>query len=350
MNRPRVPITSLSLSSQSAQPSISWSQTENFLILGTDRRPDWVDWRTDVIMIVGLDRANRRASVLSVPRDLYVEIPSNGWGRINRVDYLGERVLKVEGGGPALVSIVLSKTLGISTDHWIRVEMSGFEALVDAIGGVTVHLDCPFFSPIFNLDTQKWDYFTLPAGDVLMDGETARWFVRLRLRESDIGRSRRQRQFLWALRDQALSTNLLTCFPQLWSALSGLFTTDLTLWQMADLARIGLSFDANDVRAAGLTLRDLESYRTESGAAVLRITNPDAIHTLVEGVWQAAPMSATNRRDETECPQPPNASPAATSGNDIRAANQQQDIADIRDEETENENAVGRDLAIEEND
>ena len=69
--------------------------------------------------------------------------------------------------------------------------------------------------------------FALPAGDVWMDGDTAYWFVRLRYRESDIGRNRRQRQFLWALRDQVTKTNLLAHFPDLYGAFQSTFTTDM---------------------------------------------------------------------------------------------------------------------------
>src|SRR5690606_40628907 len=49
--------------------------------------------------------------------------------------------------------------------------ISGFQEVVDAVGGVTIHLDCPFYEPIFNLTTNSWDYFTLPAGEVHMNGE-----------------------------------------------------------------------------------------------------------------------------------------------------------------------------------
>ena len=64
-------------------------------------------------------------------------------------DFIGEQTLAVEGGGPALISQILYENLGIATDHWIRVEMTGFRSIVDAVGGVTVHLDCPFYEPIY---------------------------------------------------------------------------------------------------------------------------------------------------------------------------------------------------------
>jgi LCP family protein required for cell wall assembly len=285
-----------------AGPSFAWSETDNYLILGTDRRPGQTNWRTDTIMVLGLDRANNRAAVLSVPRDLYINIPGYGYGRINTADYIGEKVLGVEGGGPALISQILSENLGVSTNHWVRMEMTGFRSIVDAVGGVTVHLDCPFYEPIYNLDTDTWDYFTLPAGDVTLDGESAYWFVRLRLRSSDISRGQRQRQFLWALRDKALSTDVLGRLPELWTAFQQTFTTDLSLLQMLDLARFGFGLDASNVRATGLTMYDLQSYRTPGGAAVLIIADPVRVRSVVDSVWSAPAMVDAYRQDATNCP------------------------------------------------
>jgi len=282
-------------------PASNWEFTDNYLILGTDRRAGANDWRTDTIMIVGLDREQKRAAVFSIPRDLYIDIPNYGYGRINQVDLLGERNADLAGGGPQLMSQVISKTLGIQTNHWVRFQMDGFVRVVDAVGGVNVRLDCPFYEPIFNLTTQAWDFFTLPAGDNQLDGDSAYWFVRLRLRESDIGRSERQRQFLWALRDKMLSANLLTRFPELWSAFQDSFSTDLSLVQLIELTSFGLSLNSDNVRAGGLTLYDLQNYRTEEGAAVLRISDPGRIRAVVNGVWDAPTMASSYRQDSTNC-------------------------------------------------
>lgn len=197
---------------------------------------------------------------------------------------------------------MLSQTLGIQTHHWVRLQMDGFVEIVDAIGGVTVHLDCAFYEPIYNLTTQSWGYFTLPAGDVKLDGESAYWFVRLRYRESDIGRGRRQRQFLWGLREQLRNTNLIVRFPELWGAFQNSVSTDLSLLQLIELARYGGSLDPANVRSSGLTLADLQNYTTEQGAAVLRIADPARVRAIVEGVWEAPTMVDTNRQDTTRCP------------------------------------------------
>lgn len=294
-------------------PAFAWSETENYLILGTDRRTADSSWRTDTIMVVGLDRALNRAAVLSIPRDLYLEIPDYGYGRINQVDYIGEKILKVPGGGPALISTVLSHTLGISTNHWMRVEMTGFQEVVDAVGGVTIQLDCPFYEPIFNLTTNSWDYFTLPAGEVHMNGEEAYWYVRLRLRESDIGRSERQRQFLWAMRDQILKTNLLPRMPQLFTAFTNTFSTDLTLVELVNLMQFGLMLDPANVRASGITLRELQSYVTAQGASVLVINDPDRVRSVVDGIWDAPAMVDARRQDSTKCQPVPEGVPSVAT-------------------------------------
>lgn len=290
-------------------PAFVWAETENYLLLGTDHRQGSDNWRTDTIMVVGIDRKLNRAAVLSIPRDLYLEIPNYGYGRINQVDYIGERILRTEGGGPALVSTVLSQTLGIQTQHWLRFEMTAFQDVVDAVGVVTIYLDCPFYEPIYNLTTESWDYFTLPAGEVHMDGETAYWYVRLRLRESDIGRSQRQRQFLWALRDRVLTTNMLPQIPLLWTTFRSSFSTDLTLVEMLDLLQLGLSLDPANVRASGITLKELQSYTTEQGASVLIINDPAAVESVVNGIWNAPAMADSRRQDTSRCAPVPQGAP-----------------------------------------
>jgi LCP family protein required for cell wall assembly len=255
-----------------------------------------------------------------VPRDLYLEIPNYGFGRINQVDYIGEKILKVPGGGPALLSTVLNQSLGIQTRHWMRVEMTGFREVVDAVGGVTMYLDCPFYEPIFNLTTNSWEYFTLPAGEVYLNGEDAYWYVRLRLKESDIGRSQRQRQFLWAMRDHILNTNLLPRMPALFTAFSNTFSTNLSIVEIITLMQFGLGLDSSNVRAGGITLRELQSYTTEQGASVLVISDPARVRSVIDGIWDAPAMVDARRQDAASCQPIPQGAPAVASNMTAPAA------------------------------
>jgi len=126
--------------------------------------------------------------------------------------------------------------------------------------------------------------------------------VRLRYRESDIGRNRRQRQFLWALRDQVQNTNLVARLPELYAAFQSTFTSDLGVLEMLDLMTWGVNLDAASVRAGGLSLYDLQSYTTPEGASVLRIADPARVRSVVEGVWAGAAMADANRQDTSKCP------------------------------------------------
>src|SRR5690606_5167218 len=177
-----------------------WSETENFLLLGSDRTPRESAWRTDSTVIAGLDRANNRAVLFSVPRDLYLQIAGYGWGRINQVDYIGEQ--QTPSSGPQLLSEDIESTLGTPIHHWASLHMGGFVGIIDALGGVTITWAEDFYEPIMRTGDVFVRDFHLPAGENHLDGATAYLFVRLRRAGTDIGRSARQRAVLWAIRDK----------------------------------------------------------------------------------------------------------------------------------------------------
>ncbi len=74
-------------------------KTENILVLGQDQRPGWESWRTDSIMVLAIDHERGQVGIISIPRDLYVDIPTYGSERINITDYVGEKT-GYPGGGP----------------------------------------------------------------------------------------------------------------------------------------------------------------------------------------------------------------------------------------------------------
>ena len=152
----------------------SIKDTENFLVLGMDQRPGERGWRTDTIIVVAIDYEAKQVGLLSIPRDLWVNIPGYGNGRINQVDVQGE-IQKYPGGGPALVQQVIQDELGIPTKNWVRLRLEALPELVDALGGVTVTLTCPLheLTPDPKApDSGRYAKFDLPAGEVEMDGAT----------------------------------------------------------------------------------------------------------------------------------------------------------------------------------
>jgi hypothetical protein len=110
-----------------------------------------------------------------------------------------------------------------------------------------------------------------------------------------------------------LSAKLITRFPELWGAFQDSFSTDLSLVQLIELTSFGVSLNADNVHAGGLTLADLQNYRTEQGAAVLQIANPGRVRGVVNGVWEGQTMAGSYRKDPAKCPPIPQGPPVVNT-------------------------------------
>jgi LCP family protein required for cell wall assembly len=291
----------------SPRPPSILDQTDNILILGTDQREGGKGWRTDTIMVAAIDYPHQQVGLISVPRDLYVEIPGSGLGRINQADYLGE-LHKYPGGGPALTGKLIQENLGIPTRHWVRLKYNGLPRLVDALGGVTVHLDCPLYErtpdPILPGRYVDW---SLPAGDVLLDGATAKKFATYRYLTNDSGRARRQQQLIWAIRQRALQLDMLPKVPELWQALSDVFSTDLSLLDILRLAQLGASLQPGELHSTVLGMEVMGNYITPGGAWVLVIRDRARLQSQLADAFAGRPLAdlAHNQAANGKCPPTP---------------------------------------------
>lgn len=243
------------------------SDGETWLIAGSDSRSgtsmegDGVEGaRTDSIMV--LNKApNGQVSLVSLPRDTYVDIPGYGGDKINSA--------YTWGGAPLLVTTVEDLT-GLSVDHYVEVGMNGVGAMVDAVGGVEVCLDYDVKDPDSGL---VWD--TSKGTCQTVDGTTALAYSRMRKSDptGDIGRAGRQRAVISAVVSQAVSVSTLTSFSRQ-DALVDAGTAALTVDQDAgtkDLGQMVLAFRA--ASGDGLTgappIESLDYEPGGIGAAVL---------------------------------------------------------------------------------
>jgi len=232
----------------------------NVVLLGADQRAPGEPWRTDTIIIVSIDRWNRTVSLLSIPRDLWVYMPGVGYGRINTADYWGE-FKKLKGGGPELLKRTIEHNLGIQVHRYARVDLNGFITIVDALGGITVDVDCPIHDTFTG--------FTFEAGVQQMDGTTALQYVRSRYTTSDFDRSRRQQKVLWAILQKALDLNLLPSIPQLWSVIRDTVSTDLSMVEVVTLAYFGARLRPEHLRTKVLAYPAVRSGLGPGGAEIL---------------------------------------------------------------------------------
>jgi polyisoprenyl-teichoic acid--peptidoglycan teichoic acid transferase len=288
-----------------ASAPLRLEKTTNFLVLGADVRPGPWMMHTDSIMLVAIDEPAGEVGILSIPRDLWVDIPGWGADRLNSAYFIGG-YKKYPGGGPALAERVVEDTLGVPVDHVVLIKMDGLAQLVDALGGVTVHLDCPLYEQTPDPKNEKkllnW---TVPAGDVTLNGPDARKFATYRYLTTDFGRAQRQQQLIWAIRDRASSLSIIPRIPELWNALSGTFETDLGLLDVVKLVRFGLNLKAENVHGAALDRDVVEQFVTKGGASVLRFKDPVALRKRLSEVFATRSLSALGRSDANKCPPKP---------------------------------------------
>jgi len=294
-------------------PPSPLDQTDNLLVMGVDYRPGDAGWRTDTLMVVAVDAAANRVGIISIPRDLYVDIPGYGLGRVNQADFIGETA-GYAGGGQALLRRVISETLGIPTRHYVRIKMEGLVQLVDTLGGVTVVLDCPLYERTPNAASPNGVVdWSLPAGPVLLDGESAKKFATYRYATTDFGRARRQQQLIWAIRGRALQLDIISRVPELWQTLAAMFSTDLGVLDIVRLAGFGATLKPENVHGTVLDADVMDYYITPEGAWVLVIADYGGIAAKKAGLFAERPLATLNISDAAGgCPPPPTPPPPFT--------------------------------------
>ncbi len=262
--------------------------TTNILVLGSDRRPDTPNWRTDVMMIVALDEAGGRAGVISIPRDIYIDvIPGHQPNKINVIDYLGEKD-EPGGGGPALFASIIEEKMGIRIDHWVRFDFAGFVKLVDALGGVEVDIDCAYY-----------DYFQIEdvvlnvkPGIQRLSGDEALVYVRSRRLGGDLDRARRQQRFIWAIRNQVLNENILTRLPALYNAVSDSVQTDMGVVAALKVVRSAIALEREQI--TGEVIGYPLVQQGYAGNMWIFKADWDAIRIEVQKVFDREPFIDTN--------------------------------------------------------
>lgn len=181
----------------------------NVLLLGIDRRPEETyPSRADAIMVAHIDPQRQRIALLSLPRDLIVQIPGYGQGRINAAAVYGELNPQL-GGGVELTRATVSNLLDIPIDYVVHLNFQGFIAGIDAIGGITVEVEKELYDPAY--PTMNYGYMEVyfAPGTEKMDGERALVYSRIRHMDSDFERMRRQQQVVVAALQRVREQNRL---------------------------------------------------------------------------------------------------------------------------------------------
>lgn len=225
-----------SLQRVDADPDVSISNTSgtNWLLVGSDSRQgldeaeiqrlatggDIGHGRTDTIMLLHIPLTGE-PTLVSIPRDSYVEIPGYGYDKINAAFSVG---------GPKLLTQTVEQATGLRINHYAEIGFGGFAGIVDALGGIEICVEQPIDDPLAGINLQP--------GCQIMDGPTALGFVRTRATpQGDLDRVARQRQFFSALMAEASKFKPLNTIPFITKAAST-FTVGKSdhAWHLAWLA------------------------------------------------------------------------------------------------------------------
>ena len=265
-------------------------------LLGSDKRPQSGDYRTDTIILVNVNpnsasTGDSRPSVtlLSIPRDLYVYIPGYQFNKINVADEHGE-FTHFPGGGAALLKQTIEYNLGIHVDYYARVDFAGFIKIVDTLGGIDVLANCPLEDifpddPITENPAVTGKISIQKPGLVHLDGKHALWYARSRETTSDWDRSLRQQRTLRAMWNKANQLGLIAKLPELWNDLSTTVKTDLKLNDILWLAGIGARLDGTRIKTHLLDGNIVYSWTTPDTRASVISTVPGKIGPALEEMF-----------------------------------------------------------------
>jgi len=270
----------------------------NILLLGIDRRggKGW-GYRTDTIIIVSVDEVNDTVSMLSIPRDLYLEIPGVKETRINEANVYGYSY-DYPGGGPALLKRTIEQNFEFPIDYYVMVDFDGFTQVIDTLDGVDVNVPRVLHDTLYP-DPKPGDPYAYKTihfdpGWQHLDGQRALEYSRSRMSTSDFDRAKRQQQVLLAVKEKAVSLgvlNLIPKLPALFATMGNMVKTDMTLGEMKDLALLAPKIDLENIETAVIQKPLVVGYRTETGAAV-QLPKWDLIRPLVDRLFKAPIVAA----------------------------------------------------------
>jgi LCP family protein required for cell wall assembly len=273
---------------QSVLPDWQGSDRINILLMGIDKRDNEpiAGTRSDTMILASIDPVTKSATLVSLPRDMWVSIPgctysqgcSGGQQRINVAHAVG---------GPELARQTVIADFGLPVQYYARVDFRGFEQLIDAAGGVVVDVDWPVKDDEYPTDDYGYQRIYFGPGPQLMDGRTALQYARSRHGMSDFARAGRQQKVIVSLRTRALQLNMLAKAPELVSIVQNSLSTDLTPVQMLALGKLLSQIDRSKIVDVVIDGSYVTPFKGSDGADLLQPDFP-AIRRAIDTAQRTA--------------------------------------------------------------
>ena len=202
---------------------------------------------TDTIMIISIEPKTRRTALISIPRDLYVNVPYHD--HKNKINEIYVEGIKDDGwkNGLKYSEKAISDVTGLDIHYAASVDFKAFKEIIDILGGVRITLARPFS------ETNQFEegVIELPAGSQTIDGDTALLFARARFSTSDFDRAKRQQQLLIAIKEKAFSLGVISNPLKIISILNSLgnhVRTDAELWEIKELVTVVREMNTTNIQ------------------------------------------------------------------------------------------------------
>lgn len=255
---------------------------------------------TDTIIIASIDYDNKLVPMLSIPRDFYVISDKFTNQRINSIYYEGKSAMGSTKEGIYLLQDTVSEITGIPIHYYAKVDFNGFVKVVDSLGGVEINVEESIYDPYYPKgETIYFETFKLDAGLQTMDGDTALKFARSRKTTSDFDRAKRQQQLLFAIKEKALSMNVLTDankIKSLYDSIGDSIDTNLSLAEIIELAKLSKEFQKEDIfplvinddpsTCGGLVYTPAREYFAEASVLIPPGEGYEYIHKFSDAVFK----------------------------------------------------------------
>lgn len=269
----------------------------NILLVGVGGKGHDGTDLTDSIILASIDHEKGLILMISIPRDFYVDNEDTGRSRINSVYYYAKD-LYGERHGMNVLKDTVSEITGLPIQYYVKIDFNGFVQIVDSLEGVDVLVEESIYDPYYPKDeTIYFETFSLPDGLQHLDGETALKYARSRKTTSDFDRAKRQQQLLHAIKDRALSLDILTNpgkIKEIYDSVRSSIDTNLTFGEIIELAKIAKDLDKTSTYTAvinddptncgGLVYTPAREFFGGASVLLPAGNNYDYIHFFVDNV------------------------------------------------------------------
>jgi LCP family protein required for cell wall assembly len=286
-------------------PSWDGASRINILFIGLDYR-EWQENdgppRSDTMIMFTIDPLTKTAGMLSIPRDLWVNIPGFGYSRINTAYPAGEGA-QLPGGGPGLAMKTVEQLLGVPVQYYAQIDFGTFVDLIDMVGCITV---IPEETLVLDPVGSGTDHVRVTAGG---ERDLCGWkvwaFARTRKTDGgDTDRSRRQQQVIFALQEKIFNPetfpSLIAKAPEMYKQLQNGIHTNMPFEDALKLAMLGKDIDPASIKTGIIDTTMVSFDTTVLGGQAASIMKPiaDKVRVLRDEVFTSAgPLSPIAQGD-----------------------------------------------------